>query len=384
MIAMGRQTSKGNSLVPRFNRHKVKERGGKQTVNPRLSLTSCLFNRILISFILNTRPLLELRTVSKSYGDQTALAPLSLSLQAGEIFGLLGASGAGKSTLLQLAANLINPDAGEVWLEGVKLELPSDLLIPGHPEIKIVHQDYHLSPTLSVRENIRYALRYYEKAYRDTRIEELLALCQLESLAEQPTKLLSGGEKQRTAIARALAEEARVLLLDEPFAHLDLPNNRRLAETIRSIVAETQAACIFVTHHAADALSLAQHLGVLQQGHLIHMGTPEEIYQHPANAYVAGLCGEANVLDRAWVAQYFAHQPWHEMPENKVLIRPEALALFKRPAAGRVEVRVERCIFEGSRYRVNVRLADEMLVAYHSIALAEGRKIYLAPKNRPA
>jgi len=181
-----------------------------------------------------------------------------------------------------------------------------------------------------------------------------------------------------------LAEEARVLLLDEPFAHLDLPNNRRLAETIRSIVAETQAACIFVTHHAADALSLAQHLGVLQQGHLIHMGTPEEIYQHPANAYVAGLCGEANVLDRAWVAQYFAHQPWHQMPENKVLIRPEALALFKRPAAGRVEAQVGRCIFEGSRYRVNVRLADEMLVAYHSIALAEGRKIYLAPKNKPA
>lgn len=384
MIAMGRQTSKGNSLVPRFIGYKVKERGGKQTVNPRLSLTSCPFNRILISFILNTRPLLELRAVAKSYGEQTAVAPFSLSLQAGEIFGLLGASGAGKSTLLQLAANLINPDAGEVWLEGVKLELPSDLLIPGHPDIKIVHQDYHLSPTLSVRENIRYALRYYQKAYRDTRIEELLALCQLEALAEQPTKLLSGGEKQRTAIARALAEEAKVLLLDEPFAHLDLPNNRRLAETVRNIVAETQAACIFVTHHAADALSLAQRLAVLQQGQLVHMGTPEEIYQHPANAYVAGLCGEANVLDRAWIAQYFAHQHWHQMPENKVLIRPEALALFKRPAAGRVEAQVERCIFEGSRYRVNVRLAAERLVAYHPIALAEGRKIYLAPKNKPA
>jgi len=90
------------------------------------------------------------------------------------------------------------------------------------------------------------------------------------------------------------------------------------------------------------------------------------------------------VLDRAWIAQHFAHQPWHRMPENKVLIRPEALALLKRPAAGRVEARVERCIFEGSRYRINVRLAEEMLVAYHSIALAEGRKIHLAPKNKPA
>jgi len=103
--------------------------------------------RLLIPFVLNATPLFELRRGHPNpIGEQTAVAPLSLSLQAGEIFGLLGASGAGKSTLLRLAANLINPDAGEVWMEGVKTELPSDMLIPGHPDIKIVHQDYHLSP----------------------------------------------------------------------------------------------------------------------------------------------------------------------------------------------------------------------------------------------
>ena len=324
---------------------------------------------------MNNLPLLELRSVSKSYDEQTVVDQLSLSLHAGEIFGLLGESGAGKSTLLQLAANLINPDLGEVWLGGEKLPLPSDLLIPGHPDIKIVHQDYGLSPNLSVRENIRYALRYYEKNFRDARIEELLELCQLQAQAEQPAKLLSGGEKQRTAIARALAEEAQILLLDEPFAHLDLLNNRRLAETIRKSVALSGAACIFVTHHATDALGLSQRMGILQQGSLIQVGTPQEIYHQPLNAYVAGLSGEANVLDLTLAMQYFGRHDWHILPDAQVLIRPEYLHVQATPGADGLKAEVRWSIFEGSRYRVCVRLGQFDLMVYSDKAVKEKQEV---------
>ncbi len=324
-------------------------------------------------------PLFELRHISKAYQqDQPVVDQLSLDLQAGEIFGLLGESGAGKSTLLQLAANLINPDAGEVWLEGEKLPLPSDLLIPGHPDIKIVHQDYQLSANLSVRENIRYALRYYEKNYRDARIEELLELCQLQEVAERPTKLLSGGEKQRTAIARALAEEARILLLDEPFANLDLPNNRRLAETIRKSVAQTGAACIFVTHHAMDALGLSHRMGILQAGRLVQIGTPQEIYQRPLNAYVAALSGEVNILSKKWAVQKLGKGLGHPLPQGQVLIRPENFAIYTEAVQPLLAVKGLWSVFEGSRYRVGVELDGKNLVGYSSISIGAGDNVFLS------
>jgi iron(III) transport system ATP-binding protein len=324
-------------------------------------------------------PLLELRNLSKSYQTETRIIDqVSLRLRAGEIFALLGESGAGKSTLLQLAANLTNPDQGEVWLDGEKLPLPSDLLIPGHPDIKIVHQDYQLSPSLSVRENIRYALRYYEPDYRNARIEELLQLCQLWEVAERPTKLLSGGEKQRTAIARALAEEARILLLDEPFAHLDLPNNRRLSDTIRTLVAPMEAACLIVTHHAADALGLAQRIGILRQGRLIQVGTPEEIYHHPIDTYVAQLSGVANIVERTWLQAQWGLALGHPLPEGQLLLRPEQLALSLLPLANAPAAVLRWKFFEGSRYRVGLELAGKMLEAYTSGDLNVGQTVFLA------
>lgn len=328
---------------------------------------------------MSTTPLFELRGVSKSYQNgPPTVEQFSLSLQPGEIFGLLGESGAGKSTLLQLAANLINPDEGEVWLEGEKLPLPSDLLIPGHTDIKIVHQDYQLSPVLSVRENIRYVLRYYEKSYRDARIEELLDLCQLQEVAEQPAKLLSGGEKQRTAIARVLAEDARVLLLDEPFANLDLPNNRRLLETIRQAIAQSGAACIFVTHHASDALGLAHRLGILRNGRLLQVGTPEEVYQYPQNAYVAQLCGEVNLLPADWVKQHFGQGKGHVLGDGQVLIRPEQFGVFTQATLDSIEGVIVWSIFEGSRYRIGLKVEEFILQVYGKMQMQVGEIVFLA------
>ncbi len=302
--------------------------------------------------------LLELRDISKKYNHQSVLKHVSFNVNAGEVFGLLGESGSGKSTLLRIAAGLIDADEGEIWLDNQKLRLASDQLIPGHPDIKIVHQDYNLSAPLTVRENIAYALRYYEKAYRDERVDELIQLCHLETVVNHPAKQLSGGEKQRTAIARALAEEARVLLLDEPFAHLDLLNRRRLTQTIRELAEQTGTACIFVTHDATDALSLSHRMGVLREGQLLQIGTPEEVYQQPINIYVAEITGEVNLFE-----------PDFFLLNGQIVVRPEAFIIHLQPTEKATKAIVKRVVFEGSRYLVYVQLAQQLIKIYHQTYL---------------
>ena len=315
--------------------------------------------------------LLELRHLSKNYPPQSVLSDIQLELQTGEILGLLGESGSGKSTLLRLAAGLIDPDEGEIWLNGEKLRLASDQLIPGHPDIKIVHQDYNLSLPISVRENIAYALRYYQKAYRDERVDELIELCHLATVADKPAKSLSGGEKQRTAIARALAEEAKVLLLDEPFAHLDFANRRRLTQTIRTLAEETGTACIFVTH---DALSLSDRMGILYQGKLLQVGTPQEVYQQPVSEYVAELTGEINVVHRSTFEQFFGTPP---QASDTLLIRPEQLTITETEGTHGIWATVQRSIFEGSRYRIQLIADQQSFIVYAPIAFPKEKSVFL-------
>jgi len=268
---------------------------------------------------------------------------------------------------LRIAAGLIDADEGEIWLDNQKLRLASDQLIPGHPDIKIVHQDYNLSAPLTVRENIAYALRYYEKPYRDERTDELIQLCHLETVVNHPAKQLSGGEKQRTAIARALAEEARVLLLDEPFAHLDLLNRRRLTQTIRELAEQIGTACIFVTHDATDALSLSHQMGVLREGQLLQTGTPETIYQHPINSYTAEITGEVNVLEPDFFLTYFGSD--FLLLNGHTMVRPEAFILHLQPTEKATEAVVKRVVFEGSRYMIYVQIAHQLLKIYHHESL---------------
>lgn len=319
------------------------------------------------------QPLLQLRDIAKYYHQYPVLEHINLDLSAGEILGLLGESGSGKSTLLRITAGLIDPDGGEIWLENQKLRLASDQLIPGHPDIKIVHQDYNLSLPLSVRENIAYALRYYEKTYRDERVNELIELCHLEGVASHAAKSLSGGEKQRTAIARALAEEAKVLLLDEPFAHLDLANRRRLSETVRDLAEQTGAACIFVTHDATDALSLSHRMGVLQNGQLLQIGTPEEVYQQPVNAYVAELTGEVNLLEKSFFEEHFGSRS--VSTSSQVMVRPELFQIQDTPQA--VKAEVERSVFEGGRYRVYLSFLGQRFMVYHATGFAKGDRVFV-------
>ncbi len=301
-------------------------------------------------------PLLEALSVSKSFAnDVRAVRRVSVQVQAGQIMGLVGASGSGKSTLLNLLAGLAEADAGEVRLDGLRVPGPSEVLVAGHPAIRLVHQEYQLMPNVSVRENIGYSIRFYEKAYREFRVNELLRICRLESVQDRTPKQISGGEKQRVAIARAVAEKPQVLLFDEPFAHLDLPNRTIVRSMLLDLVRhdpEQKTACLFVTHEATDALSIADTLGVMQHGQIIQLGPPKELYRQPKTAYVARMTGPATIVNANYLPELGLSA--NAKPQGHLCLRPEQITLSR---SGGVEGVVRAVFFKGGHSEVEVKVS---------------------------
>ncbi len=329
--------------------------------------------------------------LTKSFaGNVRAVRHVSLTLKPGRIMGLLGVSGSGKSTLLNLLAGLTDADGGEVRLDGERVPGPGEVLVAGHPQIRLVHQEYQLMPNVSIRENISYPLRFAGKEYRHARVDELLKRCHLTDQQNRLPRQVSGGEKQRAAIARALAHtptdgRTTVLLLDEPFSHLDLPNRllmrRLLVDMIRHDGGGARpVACLFVTHEAADALSLADTLGVLRNGKLIQADSPVAIYQQPATAYTARLTGPANILKVKYLPllglpDFGSTGSESDRPDALVCLRPEQIQLDEAGAAGVVRA----VFFLGSHYEVEVAVSRYVCVRVLTTRpdLCEGQRVGL-------
>ncbi|GAB3326086.1 hypothetical protein GCM10027299_25040 [Larkinella ripae] len=265
--------------------------------------------------------------------------------------GLVGASGSGKSTLLNLLAGLTDATEGVVKLNSERIKGPSEQLVPGHAHIKLVHQEYQLMPNVSVRDNIAYALRYYEKRYQDFRVEQLIQLCRLESVQHRLPRQVSGGEKQRTAIARAIAEKPAALLLDEPFSHLDLPNRELIRGLLLDLVRNEKTACLFVTHDSTDALSISGRIGILQDGQLVQMGSPMEVYRRPYNAYVAQMTGPANLIRAKHLPLMGIIHAYQ--PNALACVRPENIRLSDR---GRFGGTIRNLFFKGAFIEVEVEM----------------------------
>ncbi|MBD2752272.1 ABC transporter ATP-binding protein [Spirosoma validum] len=289
--------------------------------------------------------------LSKFYTDVTAVRNVSLTLEPGRVMALVGASGSGKSTLLNLLAGLSDADMGEVRLNGDRIPGPSDVLVPGHNDIRLVHQEYQLMPNVSIRENIAYALRFFEKDYRDYRVNELLKLCRLTDIQDRIPRHVSGGEKQRTAIARAIADKPAVLLLDEPFSHLDLPNRLLVRDLLFDLVRHEHTSCLFVTHDATDALSVADTLGILRDGKLIQLGSPIDVYRQPLTAYAARMTGPVNILKAKHLPTL--RLPESSDPESLICLRPEQIKLVDDGVPGIVQA----VYFKGSHYEIDVAIS---------------------------
>lgn len=239
---------------------------------------------------------LSIRHLSKSYDSHVALHDFSLELARGEFLSIVGESGSGKSTLLRMIAGLITQSGGEVLLEEKLIENPSQKLVPGYDEIKLIHQDYQLFPNSTVEENISRPLLQYDAKYRAQRVNRLMSQLGLESYKDRLPRQLSGGQQQKVAIAQALAVEPEVLLLDEPFSHLDAIQKRKLIFELKELLKEMGTTVIFVTHDLDDALRLTDSLLILQKGKVVQKGNSKVLCEHPKSRYVARLFSPINQI----------------------------------------------------------------------------------------
>ena len=298
-------------------------------------------------------PLLQIQHLHKSFDDQKAVNHLSFTLEKGEILAILGESGSGKTTLLHLIGGFQEPDAGVLLLDGKRITPPSEKLIAGHPDIKLVRQDYGLYPNISIRENIAYELRYYEEGYRNKRVDKLLKLSGLLKVQTHLPREVSGGEQQRAVIVKAIAEQPKLLLLDEPFSHLDAVNKRRLKAEIVHLIKEEEVSCVFVTHDATDAYGMADRLAVMRKGKILQLDAPQKIYQQPANQYVAEITGEVNIIKGE--QGILGRKP---LVDEVLFIRPEQIYVLSNSSWKAKVIGVK---FLGSFYEIILQIDNNKL-----------------------
>ncbi len=301
----------------------------------------------------SAKPVIQAKSINKTFANHKVLSNVSLELWPGEWLAILGESGSGKSTLLKILGRFADADSGDIYFKGKSLPPVSEALIPGHEFVKLIHQEFELFPNQTVEENIAYSLRFYESDYREVKVNELIETTGLGYVRDHKAKLLSGGEKQRTAIAKALAEQPDALLLDEPFAHLDNHNRRVLADAIEVMRQKEKMACVFVTHEASEALAWSDKIAVLREGEIIQVGTPQEVYDYPVNSYVAELTGDINWLE-------------NDERQKKSFIRPEKLKRTKNPEKGKWFGKVENIRFHGNYWEIRCVNATGALSFYRN------------------
>jgi iron(III) transport system ATP-binding protein len=244
------------------------------------------------------REVLSMTGVSKDYGREMAVEELSLSVKDGELLTILGPSGCGKTTTLRMIAGLEEPSAGTITIadEVVTADGDGKFKQPEERDVGIVFQDYALFPHLSVGENIAFGLQEMEDVDADERVTELLELVDLEPHREKMPSQLSGGQQQRVALARSLAPEPDLLLLDEPFSNLDVRLRVEMREEVRKILKRAGVTAISVTHDQEEALSISDRVAIMNDGAIAQIGDPAEVFENPESRFVASFLGQASFL----------------------------------------------------------------------------------------
>jgi sulfate transport system ATP-binding protein len=300
---------------------------------------------------------IEARNVTKRFGEFVALDDVSVHVPSGALMALLGPSGSGKSTLLRVIAGLEKPDTGEVFIS----ERDATNLRPQQRGVGFVFQHYAPFKHMTVADNVAFGLtvrRRPKQEIRD-RVHELLELVQLEGLGKRYPAQLSGGQRQRMALARALAVEPEVLLLDEPFGALDARVRQELRDWLRRLHDEVHVTTVFVTHDQEEAMQIADHIVLVNHGRVEQIGTPQDLYERPANEFVLTFVGEATQF-------------------RGELVRPHDVVLATLPEDGAEEALVERVAHLGFEVRVQLVLGDgERFDA--QITHDEAERLELAP-----
>lgn len=264
---------------------------------------------------------IELIEISKMFDHgNNGVHSLSESIEQSTKVGIVGETGSGKSTLLKIIAGLMQPDSGSIALQGQKVLGPQEQLVAGHAEISYLSQHFELQRFVTVSQ---YLDRFVSTSEEET--NAIVKACHIEHLVTKNTRELSGGEKQRVALAKELIQLPKVLLLDEPFSNLDLNHKKKIKEAISSIEKKWVNSILMASHDPSDVLPWADIIWVFQSGRIIQKGTPHQIYNHPINEYVAGLFGPYNLIDPfKWDLN-----PIKQFPtlNDKVMIRPEQFSV---------------------------------------------------------
>ena len=303
--------------------------------------------------------MLELKDISFAYIDQAVINGLSFVAHQGQNIAIIGESGCGKSTLLKLIYGLYDLDSGSIHYNGNPILGPKYNLIPGEDYIKYLAQDFDLMPYITVEENVG---KFLSNVYHDkkkARVQELLEMVEMTECAKVKAKYLSGGQQQRVALARVLALEPQILLLDEPFSQIDSFRKNTLRRNVFQYLKERKITCIIATHDSSDALSFSDETLVMQHGKIIAKDTPQKIYHQPKNKYVASLFGEVNEL---------------ELDGKIHLVYPHQ---FQLDPNGIVKGTVQQSYFRGSHYLIVFTSGTQTLFFENDIWLSEGTAIAL-------
>lgn len=339
---------------------------------------------------MDSRAMLHLDHLHKAYDGQTVVHDLCLEIAQGEFITFLGPSGCGKTTTLRMIGGFVRPDSGRIFFDGQDItNLPAN-----ERKLNTVFQKYALFPHLNVYENIAFGLRLRKMPEEDirTKVSKMLEMVNLSGYAGRRIASLSGGQQQRIAIARALVNEPKVLLLDEPLGALDNKLRKGMQTELINMQWELGITFIFVTHDQEEALSMSDRIVVMNEGRVEQVGRPIDIYNEPANAFVADFIGESNIFRGVFVCDEKVRfkgaefdcvdrgfQPGEEVD---VVLRPEDIEITDA-AQGKIEGVVDTVIFRGVHYEILVALPDALWKVRSTKAPEEGSRVHLRvdPEN---
>ncbi|MFV8440650.1 ABC transporter ATP-binding protein [Flavobacterium sp. LB2P44] len=312
--------------------------------------------------------MLEIKDISFTYIDSPVIENVSFTIAKGQNTAIIGESGCGKSTLLKLIYGLYDLDNGEIIYNKKPILGPKYNLIPGEEYIKYLAQDFDLMPYVTVAENVGKFLSNMYPEQKKARVQELLDMVEMTAFAKVKAKFLSGGQQQRVALARVLALEPEIILLDEPFSQIDSFRKNSLRRNLFRYLKDKGITCIIATHDSTDALSFSDETIVLQNGKVVAKGNSKTLYQNPANKYIASLFGEVNELK---LSQLIALEGEEDVA---LLLYPHQLKVVDN---GMLQAVVKQCYFKGSHYLVKAAFERRAIFFEHDSELERNQEVTL-------
>jgi ABC-type Fe3+/spermidine/putrescine transport system ATPase subunit len=312
--------------------------------------------------------MLQIKNISFTYIENPVIRNISFEIAKGQNVAVIGESGCGKSTLLKLIYGLYDLDNGEILYNDEPILGPKYNLIPGEDYIKYLAQDFDLMPYTTVEENVGKFLSNIYKDKKKARVQELLEMVEMTEFAKVKAKYLSGGQQQRVALARVLALEPEILLLDEPFSQIDSFRKNSLRRNLFNYFKKKQITCIIATHDSTEALSFSDETIVLQNGKLMAKGSSRELYDNPPSYYVASLFGEVNELKRSNFTDL-------QDTDETLLLYPHQLKVVEE---GKMKAIVKQCYFKGSHYLVKAAFERKAIFFEHNSELELNQEVTLS------